>query len=221
MALDAELLSDLALMPDRSLLHFYDWSAPGATFGCFTKPERFLSLRGAEEVALDLSVRPTGGGITFHIGDFAFSVLISAQHPAFSFNTLKNYETVNQMVVDVVRKFTGRIAQIGLLPCEPAEPNKELHAFCMAKPTKYDIMLNGRKIGGAAQRRTKFGLLHQGSICLLSPEESVLQKVLLPDTGVYLAMLRNSGHLLPKGSTKDDLLQARLQLRNLMQEYVM
>ena len=32
------------------------------------------------------------------------------------------------------------------------------------KPVRADVMLNGRKIAGAAQRRTRAGLLHQGSI---------------------------------------------------------
>jgi len=35
---------------------------------------------------------------------------------------------------------------------------------CFANPVRADIMINGRKIAGAAQRRTRRGLLQQGSI---------------------------------------------------------
>jgi lipoate-protein ligase A len=35
---------------------------------------------------------------------------------------------------------------------------------CFANPVHADVMLNGRKIAGAAQRRTRRGLLQQGSI---------------------------------------------------------
>src|SRR6266700_1709494 len=35
---------------------------------------------------------------------------------------------------------------------------------CFANPVRADVMLNGRKVAGAAQRRTRAGLLHQGSI---------------------------------------------------------
>ena len=35
---------------------------------------------------------------------------------------------------------------------------------CFANPVRADVMMNGRKIAGAAQRRTRRGLLQQGSI---------------------------------------------------------
>ena len=35
---------------------------------------------------------------------------------------------------------------------------------CFVNPTKYDIMLGGRKVGGGAQRRVREGILHQGSL---------------------------------------------------------
>ena len=35
---------------------------------------------------------------------------------------------------------------------------------CFTNPVQADVMLNDRKIAGAAQRRTRAGLLHQGSI---------------------------------------------------------
>ena len=35
---------------------------------------------------------------------------------------------------------------------------------CFANPVQADVMLNGRKVAGAAQRRTRAGLLQQGSV---------------------------------------------------------
>ncbi len=35
---------------------------------------------------------------------------------------------------------------------------------CFANPVRADVMIDGRKIAGAAQRRTRRGLLQQGSI---------------------------------------------------------
>jgi lipoate-protein ligase A len=37
-------------------------------------------------------------------------------------------------------------------------------AACFENPVAHDVVLGGRKIAGAAQRRTRKGLLHQGSI---------------------------------------------------------
>jgi lipoate-protein ligase A len=40
---------------------------------------------------------------------------------------------------------------------------------CFAKPVKFDIISDAGKLSGAAQRRTREGLLHQGSILLPDP----------------------------------------------------
>jgi lipoate-protein ligase A len=37
-------------------------------------------------------------------------------------------------------------------------------SHCFANPVRADVIVNGRKVAGAAQRRTRAGLLHQGSI---------------------------------------------------------
>src|SRR5947209_380408 len=44
------------------------------------------------------------------------------------------------------------------------EPAISERTYCFASPVHADVMLNGRKIAGAAQRRTRRGLLQQGSI---------------------------------------------------------
>ena len=50
--------------------------------------------------------------------------------------------------------------------------------FCMAKPTRYDVVYKGRKIAGAAQRRQKQGYLHQGTISLAAPHFELMRSLL-------------------------------------------
>ena len=53
----------------------------------------------------------------------------------------------------------------------------------MAEPTIYDVMAGGKKVGGAAQRRGKQGLLHQGTIALSVPSEATL-KAFIKDSAI-------------------------------------
>jgi lipoate-protein ligase A len=40
-------------------------------------------------------------------------------------------------------------------------------ALCFQNPVEHDVMdCDGRKLAGAGQRRTRFGLLHQGSVAV-------------------------------------------------------
>ena len=176
MAIDIALLEDLAI-DKRALIHFYQWEQESATYGHFINPTKFLKSDD-----LDLAKRPTGGGIIFHVADFAFSILVPNTHPSFSLNPLDNYAFINNHISEAVSHF----GLPNLLPDEP----EGIEGYCMARPTKYDVMVGGKKIGGAAQRKTKHGYLHQGSISLALPKPQFLHTYL--DESVVEAMQKNS-----------------------------
>jgi len=194
MQLDAKLLENLEGQ-EGPILHLYEWEKPSATFGYFIKPEDLLDLEEAQKRGLDLARRPTGGGVVFHLWDLAFSVLVPSKSKLFSTNTLDNYNLVNRVVKDVVKEFLGISEEIGLIPDDAPFQDQTCTHFCMARPTKYDVMLQGKKIAGAAQRKTKDGFLHQGTIALLRPDQELLGAV-LPSGAVREAMMQNTFPLL-------------------------
>ena len=204
MELDCALLEDLGYCSDL-ILHFYDWENPSATYGHFIKPEEYL-----QEGKLDLAKRPTGGGIVFHVTDFAFSVLVPKDHPGYSENTLENYAFINKKVIEA-------LGGGELLPHEPEALDKASMSFCMAKPTRYDVMIEGRKVGGAAQRRTKDGYLHQGTIFLKKPSEEFLRSILLPGTRVLEGMEENSHAFAEEASLEEARERIKQRLKEVFQ----
>ena len=221
MAKDADLLAHLD--PEGpSILHFYDWNAPCLTYGYFTEPAHHLHLDILQQCGLQKARRPTGGGIIFHLSDLAFSVLIPAAHPCFSVNTLDNYALINKKVAAAAAHFTAHSLKPQLLSCEPICLNKECHAFCMAKPTQYDLMIDGKKLGGAAQRRTKQGFLHQGSLALLPPPTDVLRKVLKNGNLIIEAMHQQRHYLLSLSRDENfNLTLAREKLKNELKTFIL
>lgn len=215
MEADAKLLEALDPASLSPILHLYDWTTPSATYGHFIDP----SLYFRQNPRVELAKRPTGGGIIFHTTDWAFSVLVPAAHPAYSLNIMENYAFVNRLVIDLVAQFMGNgyASQMTLLPKESSSCNKQAGRFCMAKPTRYDVMLHGKKVGGGAQRRTKAGFLHQGSISLAAPDEQLLESVLLPSVCVHQAMQDNTFALLPGAPSHGELQEARRAMSSLLQ----
>lgn len=205
MEMDAKLLEGLGDQ-EKPILHLYEWGRESLTFGYFMKPEELLNLEEAEKRGIDWARRPTGGGMVFHLWDLAFSVLIPAKSPLFSTNTLDNYNLVNRVVKDVVKEFIG--GEISLTPDDASFEDPTCTHFCMARPTKYDVMLQGKKIAGAAQRKTKDGFLHQGTLALVRPDEELLT-ALLPSAAVREAMMRTTFPLL---QDQHDLKEGRRQL---------
>lgn len=211
MALDQQLLNELAT-EQCGILHFYDWSAPSATFGYFVDPFKFLNKEAVSHLALQLARRPTGGGILFHLWDWAFSMLIPSNYPVFSVNTMDNYRFVNQIISETIREFSGGGLCPELLIDDGIPLDDSCRNFCMAKPTQYDVMIQGRKVGGGAQRRTRHGLLHQGTISLVSPSFEYLEKILLPKTQVIEAMKSNTCVLLQGSHTQQQILESKKEL---------
>lgn len=182
---DASLLEELD-PKGLPILHLYEWDKPSITYGYFIEPEKLLNLPAIQKRGIDLARRPTGGGIVFHIWDFAFSFLMPSGHPAFSLNTLENYRFVNEAVLGTVKE------EAEIIPESFQTASLNCVHFCMARPTQYDVVYQGRKIAGAAQRRRKQGYLHQGTISLAMPDRSLLKEVLLSEEAVIDAMIAYS-----------------------------
>jgi lipoate-protein ligase A len=206
MSLDARLLENLSQEP---ILHLYQWARPSATFGYFIRPEHHLKETGK----IDLARRPTGGGIVFHIWDLAFSFLLPSSHPAFSLNTLENYEFVNGAVLEVMQKLF-RLDEVELITQNGPTLGPDCQHFCMAKPTQYDVVYKGMKIAGAAQRRRKQGFLHQGTISLALPDFDLLREVLLHREEVAEAM--GAFTFAPLGNDLKRLHEVRKEIEKLL-----
>ena len=213
MRIDKELLGSF----DQPTLHFYEWQKQSATYGHFVKPGDFLKLDEVEKRDIDLAQRPTGGGIVFHIWDFAFSVLVPEHSPLFSQNTLENYAFVNQAVLNAVSEFLEVHGSLELIKEDFKPLDASCTRFCMAQPTKYDVVLHGRKIAGSAQRKTKQGFLHQGTIALKMPDETLLRAILRSEN-VLEAMKASTFALLKENESIEE---GRALIKKLLQKHLL
>ena len=201
MGQDAALLQNLAQSAEP-ILHLYDWQKPSLTYGYFLAPEKFLCTRALERYDIEAARRPTGGGVTLHLGDLAFSLLVPKDHPFYSANTLDCYYAVNTKVKEAFTSFFGSQFAFSFVRKETEEGGVARH-FCMANPTKYDVVVGNQKIGGAAQRKTRFGFLHQGTISLGLLEKTFLEELLLQKEVAGLMLTRSFAPLGESWSPKE------------------
>lgn len=150
MAIDEALL-EIASAPT---LRFYGWQNPSISFGYFG---RFADVAD-EQTTRDIVRRWTGGGIVFHGEDLTYSIVLPAE-VATRFPSARGIYTA---VHGAIREALGVAIPVAL--ASAAAPR--ISDACFANPVEADVLLDGRKIAGAAQRRTRAGLLHQGSIQL-------------------------------------------------------
>ena len=86
--------------------------------------------------------------------------------------------------------------------------------------SKYDVMLEGRKIAGAAQRKTKKGFLHQGSISLVLPSQELLKTILRPNLTVLEGMLAFTYPLLGEKASEEELEKGRLEIKEILTKHL-
>lgn len=149
MAIDEALLE----MAECPAIRFYEWDHPALSFGFFGKFAEVEKHQGERDIVR----RWTGGGIVFHGEDLTYSVVIPATDPAFAESPTSIYEKVHNAIREALIT-TGQNVELA------ASEAPKISESCFANPVRADVLANGRKIAGAAQRRTRRGLLQQGSI---------------------------------------------------------
>lgn len=152
MALDEALMENMSQI-GNPVLRFYGWTQPAASFGYFqihADVERATLLR-------PLVRRPTAGGIVPHDADWTYSAAFPSGHEWYSLRAEESYRRVHEWIRSAFARLS---VQTELAPCcKVASPGQ-----CFAGYEKFDLLWHGKKIAGAAQRRSKTGLLIQGSV---------------------------------------------------------
>ena len=149
MAVDEALL----LSATAPILRFYRWSRPSLSFGYFGRHAEVAN----QAAQRDLVRRWTGGGIVLHGNDLTYSILVPRTHLSFIRSSLEVYGAVHEAMRRALET-----NQIAATLAERAMP--KVSENCFANPVRADVLIGERKIAGAAHRRSRFGLLHQGSI---------------------------------------------------------
>jgi len=158
MAIDEALLESAKV----SSIRFYRWNFPALSFGYFGK----FSDVASYATQCDVVRRWTGGGIVFHGQDLTYSIVIPANDRVFDESPMSIYERIHRTLRDALVAL-GQRAEVAVDGDRSTESNDAGHnGHCFAKPVHADVLVNGLKVAGAAQRRTRTGLLQQGSIQL-------------------------------------------------------
>ena len=149
MAIDEVLLNS----GRPAILRFYRWNKPTISFGYFVTFAEACAAAGDRVMVR----RWTGGGIVPHGEDLTYSIMIGSNDETFSLPSKIVYQRVHAALGRALREIG-----IATVLTEMNEP--KLSEDCFANPVVSDVIENGKKIAGAAQRKTRSGLLHQGSI---------------------------------------------------------
>jgi lipoate-protein ligase A len=179
MAVDEALLREVS----EPVLRIYEWNVPAVSLGYFQP----AALAGERPFIR----RYTGGGLVDHAHDVTYTIVLPRAHPWMELSAPESYCIIHRGV------------QAALAACDiKSELTPEASAVesdaCFVKPVRFDVMATGQKVSGAAQRRTRQGMLHQGSILLPAPvRNDDLRRAFAGAFSARLELAMNPGQLTP------------------------
>ncbi len=164
---------DLAIEGQRPVLRLYGWRRMTLSLGRTQKLDRQIDQRAVAEMGIPMIRRQTGGRAVLHGGDLTYSICAPNVLTQFEGGVMGAYRTI----ADVFAAFFRRL---GYEPQIQSYAGREravmASANCFATPSAFEILIDGKKLVGSAQRRRARGFLQHGSIPL-APQHEMLAKI--------------------------------------------
>lgn len=162
MAVDEALLQ-AASESAETTLRLYRWSPATLSLGYFQSTQQ----RGAHAASFNCAMvrRTTGGGAILHDRELTYSLSLPFRDPK-SAARLELYQLAHQALIAALGEWNIRAT---LFSGEESAPRKSAF-LCFERRSPGDILLEGFKIGGSAQRREHAAILQHGSLLLARSE---------------------------------------------------
>lgn len=185
MALDVALLRGAVQGTAPATLRFYRWAPPAVSIGYGQRDAARLSAACASR-GWDLVRRPTGGRGILHCGSLTYAIVLPPGGAWDAWSVTEATRRIHDGLARGLRRL-GIAASLrpaardgpGRLPGEadrhaagaPADEPSE-GACCLLRSTPADLVVDGRRLGGSAQRRSSGAILQHGILLVAEEVEA-------------------------------------------------
>jgi lipoate-protein ligase A len=164
----------LAGVTEAPVLRAYRWAEPAVTFGYSQRLQNVQNLANGRPVMR----RWTGGGTVFHGEELTLGLAIPASEDFTCLSSAQIYQAIHEALLPAIRQILPDAKLVSLEDCRCGP-------VCFESPVAYDIIAGSRKILGGALRRSRQGILYQGSLHASVPPislaEALAHQVLPPE----------------------------------------
>lgn len=184
MARDRELLEFFASgVWSGTVLRLFTFQPAGITLGRAQDPARELDLARIERDGVRWARRPTGGRAIWHEDEWTFSLATTLGPQGWAETPSAAYERTGQLLAEALARMGVRATLAPGAPRGAGAPRARLGAAppCFASTARHELVHEGRKLAGIAQRVVRGALLQQGSLLLGDTHARLADYVAVPD----------------------------------------
>ncbi len=163
MNLDRALLASFFSKDFIPTFRLYGWIRPAISLGCFQKPGQTLNLKKCKKEGVDIVERISGGFGIYHSQYELTYSLVCPDNFINSRSIKDSYKEITYFLIKAYREvgLDAHYVKDGLDPKPAANKRAD---FCLSQLQDYDIVIDGKKIGGNAQKRKRGVIFQHGSI---------------------------------------------------------
>ncbi|RKL66380.1 octanoyltransferase [Salipaludibacillus neizhouensis] len=174
MALDEKLMNWHKEGTIPPVIRFYGWQPATLSLGYFQRVEKEINMEEVKRHSLGFVRRSTGGRSVLHDDELTYSVIVSEDHPRMPESVTEAYRIISEGLLQGFRLLDLQ-AEFSIPKTD--EEKKALKqprsSVCFDAPSWYELVVEGRKVAGSAQTRSKGVILQHGSIILSIDEEKL------------------------------------------------
>jgi len=155
MAIDESLLLNSKI----PVLRVYSWSLKAVSVGYNQKVMEEINADYCKKNNIEIVRRITGGKAVFHDKEITYNFIVPEKSGLLSNNINESYKEIANALVATFKK-------IGIEAEVKKVPEKIATSICFNSSNWYELLVNGRKISGSAQRRMEGKVLQHGSLLM-------------------------------------------------------
>lgn len=169
--LDGHLTGAQNMARDEALLEeglptvrLYGWRPASVSLGR-AQTEADVDLDVARALGVDVVRRATGGGAILHNeAEVTYAVVLPLDFPGLPRDVPGSFAFLSRGVVDALR-------HLGLPAEVESVPDNTRETLCYVRKQGTNVMVNGRKVSGGAQRRNGQAVLQHGTVIVERDED--------------------------------------------------
>ncbi|MCF2940465.1 lipoate--protein ligase family protein [Paenibacillus alkaliterrae] len=149
-------------------VRFYGWNPPTLSIGYFQRAEREVDLKALHQRGIGFVRRATGGRAVLHDRELTYSLIVSQSHPGIPASVTEAYRVLSAGLLHGFRNLglEAEMTGLGNSDGESKACAGAVSSACFDSPSRYELVVQGKKIAGSAQMRSKGVILQHGSVLL-------------------------------------------------------
>ena len=187
MGLDEAIIRSVRAGVSPPTLRVYGWSPPAISFGYAQRIDREVDAEHCRRMDVDLVRRPTGGRGVLHWEELTYSVACRRDEPAVGGRPGSAYRMIGEGLIAGLRRL-GVDAALARVDRGSVRPRSaRATPPCFVSAARSEVVVNGRKLVGSAQRQMGDMLLQHGSV-LMGPAHLRIVEMMRVDPDVRRRM---------------------------------